>query len=257
MGLFDSGGSASVSPLFQGPKVAKKLTKKIFKGKKGKENFQLLQDFLTPPAQPPSELELAGTQLFKDAIPGLEGLFSNLEALGPVVQDLVDTGFRTDAQPIIDQELRRFERETVPGVAQRFGSALSGSGFQNDIAQAAADLGIDLGALQVGLDEAAAGRRITGLQAAPSIFAAPTAARFDIGGQLEAAGGRERAREIAQIPGATLAQSLGFLTGIETQQGFKQTGGTGQPSSFASILGSLGNIANPNQPAGPFGQGLT
>ncbi len=255
MGIFDSGGSFDIDELFFTPKVAKKVAKDIFKGKKGKQARADLADFLS------TALELTGfeTGAF-DFLRGIQGLgpdfISQLQGLGAPAQELVDTGFRTDIQPVIDAELRRFSRETIPGVAERFGSALSGSGFQQATAAAAADLGIELGALQTALDEAAAGRRITGLQLAPGIFGAPTAAGLTFGNQFLDVGGRERGLLEAQRPGARLAEGLGFLTGIETRQGFQQTGGTGQPSDFASIVSALGAIASPATTVATGGLGI-
>lgn len=272
MGLFDSGGDVDIDELFVGPTVSKDLLKGLFKGKvpkallkgKSKQEKKALRqqfkdragtntadflDFLET-ALPISDLETAGTDILRNSIPGFEQSLEQLAGLAGPAQDLVDTGFRTDLQPIIDAELRRFERETVPGLAERFGSALSGSGFQTATSDAAADLGVELGALQTALDEAAASRRITGLQLAPSIFGAPTAAATTFGPQIEAGGARERAREESVRPGARLPNALSFLTGLETQQGFLQQGGSGQPSDFASIVGALGNITAPTPTSG-------
>lgn len=97
---------------------------------------------------------------------GIENLQANTDA--------VSDGFRTDMSPIIDMEQRRLQRETLPDFAEQF-SGLTG-GFSTDFMQAGANAGADMGSnlagMQVGLDEAAAERRLRATQSAPTSAAA-------------------------------------------------------------------------------------
>ena len=73
----------------------------------------------------------------------------------------IDTGFRTDLDPIRRQAERQFSERDVPLIKENF-AAQTGSfstDFLNSITQGAAQLETDLGALQFQADEAAANRR--------------------------------------------------------------------------------------------------
>ena len=63
------------------------------------------------------------------------------------------------------------------------------------------------------------------------------------GGAFADAGSRERAALESVRPGARLADSLGFLSGIETQQGFQVQ--PGSPSDFSAIVSGLSQITAP------------
>lgn len=241
-----------LQPLFQGPRLAGDLTSSLFSNPRNRKE---LKRFLKRPVGL-TEAEKAAASGLNQLGPGIQSGIENLEGLAPFAQELVETGFETDLQPIVDLEQRRFGRETIPGLAERFPSlGLSGSGAQGLLSSAGVDLGTELGSLQVALDEASAGRRVQGLGIAPSIFAAPSTFGIEAFGALGSAGEQARLRKESTRRGARLQQSLGFLTGLETQQKFLQPGFAGPTVTQGGGLGGIGASLIP-QAVGALGQGF-
>lgn len=168
----------------------------------------------------------------------------------PSVRDLVNTGFRTDLAPIIAEEQRRLRQETLPATAERFRTALTGSGFQGQIGQDLEDLAVRLGAYQVNADEAASQRRYGAITSGAAGNALQLPMNLELGANLiqGSAGQRARGRYESVRPGGRLLAALGQLGQIETQGGFVQNGeGSGIGDLFgtiASIPGLLNGIGN-------------
>jgi hypothetical protein len=138
------------------------------------EDFLALKDQLDP--VPESIFE----QLGRSNLLGSQALF---EDLVPTVRDISSTGLRTDIAPIVEREQNRFSQEIIPELANQFGflggggSVLS-SDFGAAAAREASNLGFNLGGIQAELDEAAAGRRLQGVQLQEEL--ATTAASFPV-----------------------------------------------------------------------------
>lgn len=167
------------------------------------------------------------------------------DELFPVGREVLEDGLRTDLQPIIDAELRRFNTETIPGVAERFAGSLDSSGFQQSTADAASDLGIFLGANQVGLDEAASGRRLNFLQsgAAQNLFTAPLNLRSNAAILKGTQGELFRNREESTRAGGRILGALPtLLSGLQGTSGFLQSGfptGAGGGSATGAALAQI------------------
>lgn len=83
----------------------------------------------------------------------------------PAAKDLVNTGFRTDIQPVRDYALRQFKRQDMPTLAEMFSgqTGTMSTDFLQSGQQAAADMESQLGALQAQYDESANTRRAQGI----------------------------------------------------------------------------------------------
>ena len=231
--------------LFEGPKFARGLLSGI-EGRGGAQ--KILQALFAKPV-PLTAAEKAEYNRFLTSQPLADETQGLLEGLRPHIDELVSTGFRTDISPIVDAEQHRLMTETAPGLAERFGGAISTSGFENALAQSGEDLGLYLGSQQVGLDEAAAGRRSAGLNAAPGLLASPLNLRTGFAEALGAAGERYRLRKESTRPnvaiGNRLLAALGPLAGIEGQQGFMFGGfpsNAGTPGAGGAGLGNLAGL---------------
>lgn len=239
----------ALQELFTGPQMAKDILEGMGTG-------DILNYLLNP--LPMSVGEKAGKRLFDTSEP----LFREVQQLltGPIrdpLLELLRTGFRTDLQPIIAGEQYRLANETAPALAEKYGGALFGSGFQNALAQAGEDLGMYLGEQQVAADEAAAARRMGGLNMAPGLFTAPLdlqlgygKSRFDFGNAYRTAREMRRPgyRQLAAFPALVSAEgSQGFLLpsmGGQGGGGLSGLAGAGNLGAFAgaatSALSSLG-----------------
>jgi hypothetical protein len=216
--------------LFEGPNMARDILEAIGTGD--------IEDYLMNPI-PLTKLEKSERRLFEESEP----LFREVQQLltGPIrdpLQELLRTGFRTDLTPIIEGEQHRLATQTAPALAERFAGALQGSGFENALAAAGGDLGMYLGEQQVGADEAAANRRMTGLQIAPGLFTAPLDLQTGYATAVGAAGQRFRERKESTRPGFRQLAAFPSLAGIEQGQGFMLPGYTGGPSGGGTQFGA-------------------
>lgn len=88
-------------------------------------------------------------------------------------QELSETGFKTDISPAVDLSRRLFEEEFIPGALEQFGSLgldARDSDTQGALLREGSRRATELGALDIDLSEAAAGRRMAGMQAAPGLM---------------------------------------------------------------------------------------
>jgi hypothetical protein len=220
--------------LFEGPNMARDILEAIGTGD--------IEDYLTNPLKL-TQLEKRERQLFEESEP----LFREIQQLltGPIrdpLLQLLDHGFKTDIDPIIAAENRRFFNETIPGVAERYAGSLDSSGFENALAQSAEDMGIYLGEREYDANEAAAGRRMQGLQMAPNLFTAPLDLQHGFATAMGAAGQRNRERRESVRPGFRQLQAFPSLAGVEQGQGFFLPGY--QPGAGAQGYGNLSGGAN-------------
>jgi hypothetical protein len=168
----------------------------------GPESFTSINQLLQPQQLMGFERGLGGV--------GQSGLdLFNQQGL-PALQELLGTGFRTDVDPIRQEELRRFRRETVPGIAEQFAGQTGtfSTDFLSAVTNAGADISSQIGALQTQLDEAASGRRAEALLggglSAPAEFGA---AQSTLGEQL-------RLQEQGATEGGQALALLQALSGV-------------------------------------------
>lgn len=214
-----------------------------------------IEDFLRNPI-PVTDLERREARFFRNELPGLvdEATGRIRSDLFPAATELAETGFRTDISPIADAERFRLQTETAPELAARFGGALSGSGFEQALAQAGEDLGMFLGATQAELDEAAANRRTGFLQSgAPlNIFGAPLELETGAAVASGAAGERFRKRQESARGGGRLFSAIPTVLNAATAQGFSQQGfapqgpgvGDALASALPAIIEAVGRFGN-------------
>lgn len=137
----------------------------------------------------------------------LQGLFdSTFQDLGTArdfALDAAETGFRTDATPIFDEAIRRFNTDLIPELAETSGLGVTSSGFIDTSQEAASELLGQASLAQVDLDEAAAARRFSAiplfsqLSTAQSAFPTSfTSSLFDLGQQRRNLLETNRARPI-------------------------------------------------------------
>ena len=88
-------------------------------------------------------------------------------------QELSQTGFKTDISPAVALSQRLFEEEFIPGAMEQFGGLGLNPGdtdFTNAMMREGSRRATELGALDIDLSEAAAGRRMAGMQSAPGLM---------------------------------------------------------------------------------------
>ena len=175
----------------------------------------------------------------------------------PSVDELLSTGFRTDTAPLIAEERRRYQDEILPDTAERFRTALTGSGFQSNVAKSMEDLGVRLGTLQFEADEAAAGRRSNAILSGGASQAYQTPLNLLLGGALTtgSAGERTRGRVESVRPGARLYDALLGLGGLESQGGFVDQGGGGGITDLLSTGMSMFDMFGGGGAGGATGGG--
>lgn len=171
-----------------------------------------------------------------------------MESLIPYGQDWAETGFKTDIGPIQDYALRMFEREMMPEVAERFGSNIFGSGYQQRMGDTMADVASELGAMEVMLNEAAAARRAQGLGGdIQNIFTGPMNLATAYATAAAQAGQNYMDRVNAARPGAGLLAALPMFGNIAASQGFIQQGFPTSGTDYGNIMSAWG--ANAGQGA--------
>lgn len=173
----------------------------------GPEAFQPLGGLFNP--QSGSGLDIDNTAGFF----GREAANLYRDVLGPGVRDLAATGFKTDIQPAVDLSSFLFRNEFLPAAAEQFGQfGLNprDSDFGSAVAREASRRSAELGALDIELSEAAAGRRAAGI---------PMAAQFPTGFADLLYGFDESTRraQLAQSDAGQVFSLLAQLGGINTQ----------------------------------------
>lgn len=221
--------------LYPSVKKFDNLVKELFtEGTRGQ-----IIDFLTKPV-PLTSLEERELNFFRDELPGLvDETTGNIRGdLFPAVREVL-TG-RTDIDPVVAAETRRLREETAPALAARFGGAITGSGFENALNDAAEDLSFNLGALQVDLDEAFQNRLSGFLQsgAGERIFGAPLDIETGAATASGAAGERFRKRKESTRAGGRLLAAIPTLLNAATAQGFAQQGFAPSGPSGLDVLAS-------------------
>lgn len=152
------------------------------------------------------------------------------DVLGPGIRDLAATGFKTDIQPAVDLSSYLFKNEFLPAAAEQYGQLglnPRDSDFGSAIAREASRRATELGALNLDLQEAAAGRRAAGI---------PLAAQFPTGFADLLYGFDESTRraQLGQSDAGQVFSLLAQLAGISTQG---QSTGSGQSSQFNLGIG--------------------
>lgn len=201
----------------------------------------MLLDFLQNPEE---NLALGGARdLFGQALdfaPSAIDLLQNVSI--PTTRELAETGIPTDLGPIISERQRSFQEEFLPSVLETLpGTAgLFSSAFPNVLGREQARIGSELGALEVGLTEAATERRRAAATQLAELAAAGVALPANIASDLLGLGGRIRA-EGPEL-GTTRALNLfSGLLGLGPSLGAGiVTGGFPTTDRTAGILGSLG-----------------
>lgn len=179
--------------------------------------FDTLADQLYPTA-PTSYFE-------ESALQGLgmgTSLFDNIlmpsTALGAL------TGFRTDMDPIKQEAQRGFTEDFLPEAANQYAAANLGfsSDFGDSIAREAGRVSSELGAMQTGLDEASAQRRMD-MQSIGGLLAQQRAQLpIDIGQSMLNFRMDRQARDLAERPGGQLMTMLSNLTTLIDPQAVPQ-----------------------------------
>ncbi len=223
----------------------------------GSGEREAIQQFLSPLGL--TDLEQQAPELGQQAIDQLgpaQGLFDTaLSGVGEAAQ----TGFLTDIDPISRAARRRFERETVPQLAEQFnfGNTFSSEGFQNRLFQAGTDLETNLGAIQAELQESASSRRLQALGLAPSVAAGSVGLPISVAQDVQGLGQANRLAQESTRRGGRVLDVLGQLQGLGQNQQFIQPGFNPQGSSTAGTIGALaGAIPGVvNAASGLFGGG--
>ncbi len=186
----------------------------------GPDDFNILRNILNPTASNSLQGDALGMgQMGTSAFGDIFG------SANSAVQEGLDSGFRTDMQPIIEAEKRRFSRETVPGLMEQYAGLTGGfsSATSSGLANAASDLGISLGSQQAQFDEAANNRRLQSLSVAQSIANLP----FDVGNQSLGLGAQIQEDQYLSRPEIQLMRTLSNLFSLSPPT----TGASGSSSS--------------------------
>lgn len=151
-----------------------------------------------------------GQDIISQALSNL-GIFQN--TIIPGAQELAETGFRTSASDLISNDiLPQLREENI---------LLGGQGFESDFQANALRQALSA---QVGLDEAAAGRRTQGL----SLFQQLAGFPLDFGADLAEFEDIEQQREVGNRPGSQILNLLFAAAGLPSDF---STGTTSKESS--------------------------
>jgi hypothetical protein len=167
-----------------------------------------------------------------------------LRSLIPYAEDWAETGFKTDIQPIQDYAMRMFEREMMPTTVERFGPNITGSGFQHAMGELMGDVSSKLGAMEVGLSEAAADRRMQGLTGPiQNIFTGPMNLATAFATAAAQAGQNYMNRVDQARPGAALLGSLPMFANVDAMQGSIQGGFPTSGTDWGNVGSAWGQVA--------------
>lgn len=189
-----------------------------------------------------SPLEVAARE---EVMGSFEGMMGTEDAIWASLMEGLETGFRTDVDPLVAQMEQYYREEALPQLAEDYigTSGLSSTDFGSAMARMASQLATNVGALQVEADEAAAIRRAGLLEAAPAIsmetFSGPFAA---------AAGGQAlREQEMALEPGARLWDTymqMYTASGLDQPQTFVEPP---KADRFSQIMSAMSGVGQPMQ----------
>jgi hypothetical protein len=176
------------------------------------DSFNVLTDQLDPVANSPFG-DLATQNMLS-----MNDLFQN--ELIPGATEMANTGFRTDLDPIIKQQMAQFQNQMVPELANQFG--FLGGGGQNRLssdfgaatANAAGGIATNLGSLQVDADEAAAGRRAEGIGLAGELSQLSAAFPAALGSDILSLNEQNFDQTLLGRPGGQLMNLLNNLMGV-------------------------------------------
>lgn len=189
----------------------------------------------------------------------LDLTMSGLDRLLETNQNLIDTGFRTDATPAFEEALRRFKTNVLPGIAERIGGdyGLSSSAFVDTAGREGANLLGEAAIRQLELDEAAAGRRAGALPFHNTLLNTRLAIQPALANDLLGLGAgqlglgqqyRSILEEQRSRPLATFMQLSGLPSPTYIQQGFNPAG-SGTADVLGAAAGALPNLLK-NLPIG-------
>lgn len=172
------------------------------------------------------------SQMATENLQGANNLFGSTidlfqNQLLPSAQNIANTGLPTNLDPIIAQSMNLFNQEIVPELANQFGflggggqNILSGD-FGAALAREGGNIATDLGALQVDLDEASAGRQLEGLNLAgqfgqilPELGQLSAAFPAALGSDILALDEQNFDLSLLQTEGGQLMNLLNNLVGI-------------------------------------------
>jgi hypothetical protein len=122
----------------------------------------------------------------------------------PTMREGLETGFRTDMDPIISEAQRVYRDETIPQLKQQFAGQTGSfsSDFLDSTARAGGAMGSQLGAMQAQMDESASNRR-AGLLPMAGIPGELASMGLDLGAQynLDATSGGRAATMLQMLGG--------------------------------------------------------
>lgn len=158
--------------------------------------------------------------------------------------ELSRTGIRTDATPIFDTAISRFNRDILPQIAELQGlPGIQSSGFRNLSSQEGRRLLEEAANIQVQLDENANLRRAQAGPAVAGLAAANVALPINLAGDIFNLGEFERQLPLDQAN--RTFQIFKELTGLGSPGVLGTTqniGGFPTTSNFANTLGGLGSL---------------
>lgn len=203
-----------------------------------------LQDFLYNPAGlSPAEEAVTSSLLQNPA--AAQGLLNQTQGglglLAGYGQDLARTGFATDATPLYQRAAQQLKNQILPDIAERVGSqvGLNSQSFIDAATQASSDLLGQAAAQNVGLQEAAAQRRIAGLPLSANLFQQQLATPLAFAQDLLGLGGNVRSiTEEARSRPLTAFQQLAGLS-PSVSSGYALQGYNPQGSGASSALATL------------------
>lgn len=251
-------GTENNAPSFEAFKNGKSFDSQYPNSIFGLEQRNAIKDWLTPLGFSPLEqqaMDLFGEDVNK-TYQGTANFFD--QQIMPNAQELVNTGFRTDIDPIRQAMLREFNMNTVPDLREQFlGQTGSfSSDFLGSIGQAGGDMYTELGAIQAELDEAAASRRAAGLPVASQLALARQDLPIAVANSTLDFGGRSRLAQEALRPGGRVLDVLGILGGQGAPGNMGFVGSGAFPSQTSQLLSGLGQAAPSFAAAGNLLSGL-
>lgn len=184
-------------------------------------NMQKIVDFL----QNPQEIGAAGVFARSDEGPmglsELERMYQDYvtgsQATQGALLEGLETGFKTDVEPIREAAMYQLMNETMPALAEGFAgtAGLASSDFARSLAEAGAGMETELGALETGLQENAAARRTEIAQAMPSLAATMLMTPSAWASGLAGTEAEMRQQEEMASEGGRLYQSFLTMMGLD------------------------------------------
>ena len=239
--LYGGGGFSSIEDYLTNPTKPSNLQRQLFEffggqiPPKGRGNQHRMWTNRGAPESGP--LAGLGPEMLSEATGYLESLIPHAQKWG-------ETGFKTDIKPIQDYAMRMFDY-MIAEVDEKHGRPRKGSGWDVAMNREMGDVSSELGAMEVALNEAAAGRRMQGLSGPiQNIFTDPlnTTAQFATAagqaGQMY-----QQAIDNAR-PGKGLLGALQMFANIDQGQGFIQGGFPTSGTDAGNMWSALGQTAS-------------